>query len=125
MDKRLIDADKLLDRLEREKFYWFGREGKYGDGHYDAYENLVKNIESGAFNPDPIPLPTIKPEETQYVCSECKEISSSVEWNNATLKVYGSDIYLIDDEDKDTSAFFVCPKCGGNVDFNCLEVSHD
>jgi hypothetical protein len=71
---------------------------------------------------DTPPVPTIKPGDKEYRCRECKESSSSQEWNASTLKVYGSDIYLIEDDNKAITTLFVCPKCDANLDFRNLEV---
>ena len=55
---RIIDADKLLEWLEvdmRAIEFWRGGEG------VEAFDNLTDAINNGEFEPDPIPLPTIKP----------------------------------------------------------------
>lgn len=134
---KLIDADNLLADLKdkkkslRESLNYAKREGetKWADELREQMQILtliIDGVERGGYDPDPTPLPTIKPGDKEYVCCECKEPSSSNEWNIATLKVYGSDIYLIDDDDKAATTVFVCPKCSANVDFRNLgEVSHD
>lgn len=78
-----------------------------------------------ALRRDHTTLPTIKPGDKEYVCCECKNSSPSHSWNIATLKIYGSDIHLIEDDDKAPTTLFICPRCGSRVDFNALEVSHD
>lgn len=54
MDKRLIDADKLLDKA---------RVG----GNITTYSEISEWVESGILAPDPIPLPTIKPGDTRQL----------------------------------------------------------
>lgn len=124
MDKRLIDADMLVRRLRNVEQALSLSDG-YQSGRKQLANELADEIENGIYDHDPIPLPTIKTGDKEYICSECKEPSTSNEWNIATLKIYGSDIYLIEDDDKAITTLFVCPKCDSNVDFDCLEVSHD
>ena len=129
MDNDLLSKSKLIDWLEEKIESYFlayhNSHSDYDQGREASYHEVIESVRSGLFDPDPTPSPTIKPGEVQYVCPECKSASTSNEWNIATLKVYGSDIYLIEDDNKAITTFFVCPKCGSNVDFDCLEVSHD
>lgn len=113
---KLIDQNKVDAYIEQRQ--------RSGDGSEELWM-LQQEMRAGTFDPDTPLVPTIKPGDKEYVCCECKEPSSSNEWNIATLKVYGSDIYLIEDDNKAITTLFVCPKCGSDVDFDCLEVSHD
>lgn len=72
MDKRLIDADKLLTDLKdkkkslRESLNFAKREGetKWADELREQMQILtliIDGIERGGYDTDPIPLPTIKP----------------------------------------------------------------
>lgn len=59
---KLIDADKLLKWLEESESNWYSRKyGEYGEGHVKAYSNVADAVESGDFDPDTPPVPTIKP----------------------------------------------------------------
>lgn len=63
MDKRLIDADKLLEWLENSE-----EADKFWTTTVPPIEkhDLIKDaINEGKFDPDPIPLPTIKPGDTR------------------------------------------------------------
>lgn len=51
MDKRLIDADKLLEWIKENKWHYFDSP--------EVLEAIEDMVESGGFDPDPIP-PTIK-----------------------------------------------------------------
>lgn len=68
MDKRLIDADKLLAHINSIRNDHIEKRNE-GD-ECDRFANdavadwlfiLSNDIEKGIFDPDPIPLPTIKP----------------------------------------------------------------
>jgi len=58
---RIIDADKLLEWIKTEiaKEYPEGV-NQYVDGRETVLEILKLRLEQGTFDPDPIPLPTIK-----------------------------------------------------------------
>ncbi|MNW44600.1 hypothetical protein D3C74_218380 [compost metagenome] len=75
MDKRLIDAEKLLTDLRdkkkslRESLNFAKREGetKWADELREQMQILtliIDGVERGGYDPDPIPLPTIKPGDT-------------------------------------------------------------
>lgn len=73
MDKRLIDADKLLAHINSIRNDHIEKRNE-GD-ECDRFANdavtdwlfiLSNDIEKGIFDPDPIPLPTIKPEDWVY-----------------------------------------------------------
>lgn len=56
-NRRLIDADKLLEWIEKDlkaDGFWLGTCA------VEAFDNLTDAINQGTFDPDPIP-PTIKP----------------------------------------------------------------
>lgn len=48
---KLIDADKLI--------YWARK--RHGEGWNTDVYSIIEAISDGEFDPDPIPLPTIKP----------------------------------------------------------------
>lgn len=59
---RMVDADKLLAWAEGKDAVRFPREDfAYADGRSTILTLLKHGVESGEFDPDPIPLPTIKP----------------------------------------------------------------
>lgn len=62
---KLIDADKLLERLKKEakfciKEKFNEKNTRFYLGRETVLTDIIKLIESDAFDPDPIPLPTIK-----------------------------------------------------------------
>lgn len=63
----LIDADKLLEWINFEIAKKFPDDVRqYEDGRRSVMTLLKRRIEQGVFSPDPIPLPTIKPEDWVY-----------------------------------------------------------
>lgn len=66
MDKRLIDADKLLEWLEVEIDLSDGKDAVLKADRW-AFRHVKKEVESGRLNADPIPLPTIKPGDTRQL----------------------------------------------------------
>lgn len=64
MDKRLIDADKLLEWMYK-KYYRFETKN-------DFFEGTSEAIKRGLFAPDPIPLPTIKEDNAGWYCPNCE-----------------------------------------------------
>lgn len=61
MDKRLIDAEKLLEWLEREEIKNYWMKDAEGAAKARVLSALSREVIEGTFDPDPIPLPTIKP----------------------------------------------------------------
>lgn len=53
MDKRLIDADKQLEWMDKNYYRY--------ETKNDFFEGISEAIKRGLFDHDPIPLPTIKP----------------------------------------------------------------
>lgn len=84
---RLIDADKLLEWMEKSpdaEGFW--QEGNMYMGN-TAFDNLTDAINEGLF--DPIPLPTIKPGDkvmykrsSSYGVGEVKGIDAFVKFEN-------------------------------------------
>jgi len=118
---RMIDADKLLVWIELTHESKLPA-GSHGLGIKEALRAVKRHIGNGTFDPDPIPLPTIKP----YKCSNCKETSPRDEWNKKTIEYYGGydqidDIILLgeDEEEGDT---FICPVCGEEQPRHMVEV---
>ncbi|MWV44804.1 hypothetical protein GRF59_14380 [Paenibacillus sp. HJL G12] len=59
----LISKNKLLAWLE-EQFREYPEEkmGDYGEGQH-SFDKVATAVEYGVFDPDPIPLPTLKPDD--------------------------------------------------------------
>jgi hypothetical protein len=51
---------------------------------------------------------------TMFQCLECKNVSSQIEWDNATKLVFGEDIVSI--QHCDGGASFICPTCKVEID---------
>lgn len=62
MDKRLIDADMLVRRL-RNVEQALSLSDAYQSGRKQLAKELADEIDNRIYDPDPIPLPTIKPED--------------------------------------------------------------
>ena len=72
---RTTDTDKLLASLKKEvefciKEKFNEKNTRFYLGRETALTDLIKQIKSGKFNVDPIPLPTIKPHEA-HACPKC------------------------------------------------------
>jgi len=122
MDKRLIDADKLLEWLEKSEEadkFWTTTVPPL-----EKFDLIEDAINEGKFDPDPAPVPTIKPGDKVRRCYHCNETSSDRDWDLATEKKCGYPITRIN-EAPGEGAFFICPKCGKKSDYELLEVSHD
>lgn len=121
---RLISADKLLEWLDVEIDMSDGNDPVLKADRW-AFGQVKKAVESGRFNPDPIPLPTIKymgkNSSAAFKCPCCNESSSEYEWNLATLNDYCGEIILINDP-RSKDSVFICPKCEKLIDYMDLEL---
>lgn len=65
MDNDLLSKSKLIDWLEEKIESYFlayhNSHSDYDQGREDSYHEVIESVRSGLFDPDPIPLPTIKP----------------------------------------------------------------
>lgn len=118
--EKLISADKLLEWLE-EVFKAHIMMHQTERAH--AYKDVLTEIRSGKFNPDPVP-PTIEPGDQYYKCDKCNKLSSEHAWNHATRMSFGDNIALIG-EPGARDAYFTCPKCGIESEYYELEVAND
>lgn len=77
MQGKLIDADKLLEWMKTA----------YKEKSQDPYEigknhmaTMIENLAyNGTFDPDPIPLPTIKPGDTYQILNEVLKVVDELE----------------------------------------------
>lgn len=112
-----MDKTKFLEWLDGEDaaVLWEGPDGLM------KYDMLVETINSGEFDPDTPPVPTIKPGDKGYKCSACRESSTSAEWNMETGAYLGIAMHFINLYGKDSDTF-VCPKCGEEQPRHMVEV---
>lgn len=57
-----------------------------------------------------------------YICSHCKQIHSSSEWDKSTILKHGNDSYTILTQKQ--GVVFVCPSCGEDVEVGCADVTN-
>ncbi|MNH66493.1 hypothetical protein D3C73_185240 [compost metagenome] len=85
MDKRLIDADELLEWMEKSpdaEGFW--QEGSMHTGN-TAFDNLTDAINKGLF--DPIP-PTIKPGDTYQILNEVLKVVDELKLYNSNPQAH-------------------------------------
>ena len=57
----------------------------------------------------------------KFQCTECEEVSTALEWNIQTARVYGEGNDPIEDVETRGGCWFTCPKCEKRNDGEDLE----